>query len=238
MKSKPKLKLILLFLAFSLVAYAQPGLNLQPGIDRWKIKTTAPNFTTNDNAKPVSLKKLIILPLLAKEYSTNKYSDTLIPKKVETLTEGDIISTKGYLHLVALENSSTDHRDGDYHIQLTLSPTWGDSCFIVEIPYEEFVSNPVLKALCSQNRSFIRNKLLHNDTKQPSTTGNIMQNPVYVKITGQLFYDAIHASQMRNPDESKRKYRGKKGRNQTPTHSYTAWEIHPVTNIEFVPKPQ
>jgi len=238
MKNKPNFILFLLLLSCSILAFGQTNSNLQPGIDRWKIKISAPKFTTNDDAKPVSLKKLIILPLLEKEYSTNKYSDTLIPKKVETLTEGDIISTKGYLHLVALENSSTDHRDGDYHIQLTLNPTWGDSCFIVEIPYEEFVSNPQLKTLFAQNRSFIRKNLLKNETKDPSTTGNIMQHPVYVKVTGQLFYDAIHASQMRNPDPAKRKYRGKKGRNTTPMHSYTAWEIHPVTNIEFAPKPR
>jgi hypothetical protein len=238
MRNKPKFNLFLFFLSCSIVAFGQTGLKLQPGIDRWKIKISAVNFTANDDAKPVSLKKLLIFPLLTKEYSADAYSEALIPKKVETLKEGDIISTKGYLHLVALENSSTDHRDADYHIQLTLNPTWSDSCFIVEIPYEEFVSNPGLKALCTQNRSFIRKKLLHNENKQPSTTGNIMQHPVYVKVTGQLFYDAIHASQMRNPDQAKRRYRGKKGRSETPMHSYTAWEIHPVTNIEFAPKPQ
>jgi hypothetical protein len=65
-----------------------------------------------------------------------------------------------------------------------------------------------------------------------------MQSEVYVTVTGQLFYDAIHATQMSNPDPKKRKYRGKKGISPTPMRSYTAWEIHPITKIEFAPKPQ
>jgi hypothetical protein len=238
MRNKLKFLLFLFFLSFISFAYSQTDLKLQPGIDRWKIKVSAENFTTNDDAKPVSLKKLLELPLLDKKYSTHDYSEVLIPVKTGTLKEGDIISTKGYLHLVALENSYSDHRDGDYHIQLTLSPVWGDSCFIVEIPYENFVSNPELKSLSKKNRNFIKTKLLKDENKEPSTRGNVMQHPVYVKVTGQLFYDAIHAGQMRNPDHSKRKYRGKKSSSKTPMHSYTAWEIHPVTNIEFAPKPK
>jgi hypothetical protein len=238
MKNDLKIKLTLLFLSLSGIAVSQTDLKLAPGIDRWKIKVSAVNFSSNNAAKAVSLKDLIILPLVDKEYSSDAYSEILIPEKAGAFKEGDIISTKGYLHLVALENSSTDHRDGDYHIQLTLSPEWGDSCFIVEIPYEEFVSNPELQSLCKKNRNFIKKKLLKNENKEPSTRGNIMEHPVYVKVTGQLFYDAIHAGQMRNPDPAKRKYRGKKGGSETPMHSYTAWEIHPVTKIEFAPLPK
>lgn len=237
MTTKLHLKLTFIFLSFFALVYSQPGLNLQPGIDRWNIKITAEKFTSTAKARYVPLKELLELPLLEKEYSTDQYDKILIPKKVGTLQEGDIISTTGYLHLVALENSSKEHRDGDYHIQLTLKPVWGDSCFIIEIPYEDFVSNPELKALSEKNRKFIRERLLHDVNKQPSTGGNIMQHQVYVKVTGQLFYDAPHAGQMRNPDPEKRHYRGKKGRNTTPMHSYTTWEIHPVTSIEFSPKP-
>jgi len=236
MRSNLKLKLFAFLSILLLFAYSQTIL--EPGIDRWTIKTSAANFIDNANPKSVSLKTLIKLPLIDKEYSSNDYDEVLIPKKVGALKEGDIISTKGYLHLVALENSSNDHRDGDYHIQLTLHPEWTDSCFIVEIPFEDFVSNTELKALCVKNRNFIKKRLLKDENKEPSGGGNIMQHEVYVKVTGQLFYDAIHASQMRNPNPAKRKYRGKKGNSKNPMHSYTAWEIHPVTNIEFAVKPK
>lgn len=236
--AKLYLQLTYAFLLFFSTAHGQPGMQLNPGVERWGIKVNAEKLSTNKNAKYVHLSQLLVLPLLGSDYSAKKYDTMLIPEKVGELKEGDIISTKGYLHLVALENASGTHRDGDYHIQLTMHPEWSDSCFIVEIPYEEFVSNPELKALCSKNRLFIRTRLLHNANKQPSGGGNIMQSEVYVKITGQLFYDASHAGQMANPDPSKRSYRGKKGNSPTPMHSYTAWEIHPVTNILFTAKPK
>lgn len=234
MKNLRQAKLLFISLLFQSFIYAQS--ELEPGVDRWTIKTSAQNFTSNTSAKAVSLNKLLLLPLLEKKYSANAYADKLIPKKIGTLKEGDIISTTGYLHLVALEDAPANHRDGDYHIQLTLHPQWSDSCFIVEIPFEDFAASD-LKSLCGKNRSFIRKKLLHSDSKEPSKGGSVMQSEVYVKVTGQLFYDAIHATQMGNPDPAKRKYRGKRGNGPSPMHSYTAWEIHPVTNIEFAPKP-
>ena len=51
-----------------------------------------------------------------------------------------------------------------------------------------------------------------------------MIHNVYVKVTGQLFFDAVHLNE---------KPRGKKG-----MHSYTEWELHPVMNIEFAPLPK
>jgi hypothetical protein len=238
MRKQRRLKHLFILLLFSSSAFSHTNQDLEPGVDRWKIKVSDENFVSNDNAKPVTLKKLLTLPLLEKKYSTNDYDETLIPKKIGTLKEGDIISTKGYLHLVAIENASGTHKDGDYHIQITPNRKWSDSCFIVEIPYEEFASSTELKSLCESNRVFIRERLLHNVNKEPSTGGNVMQSEVYVKVTGQLFYDAIHAAQMGNPDPKKRKFRGKKGIGPTPMHSYTAWEIHPVTKIEFAPKPK
>jgi len=77
-----------------------------------------------------------------------------------------------------------------------------------------------------------------NDNTEPSDRGTMIPGTVYVKITGQLFYDAIHAGQMRNLDPAKRRYRGKKGDGPIPMHSYTAWEIHPVTGIEIIPNPR
>ena len=237
MKPLYKAKLVLILLFLQSFIFSQTNEELEPGVDRWKIKVSAENFVSNEEAKPVSLKRLLNLPLLEKKFSTDDFDEVLIPKKVGVLKEGDIISTKGWLHLVALEKASGTHKDGDYHIQITRNRKWSDSCFIVEIPYEEFAENDDLKSLYEESRKFIREKLLHDENKQPSTGGNVMQSEVYVKVTGQLFYDAIHATQMGNPNPAKRKYRGKKGIGPSAMHSYTAWEIHPVTKIEFAPKP-
>ena len=202
---------------------AQEKIDVAPGVDRWEVKT---NITSTAKPKKVALNKLLGLPLLAAAYNDTNYPDKLIPVTVGgTLKEGDIITTEGYLHLVALEKASGNKRDGDYHMQLTLNPEWGDSCFIVEIPYSEFAAANI-KDQCDNARAFVRDEILNG--KNPSTAGSKMQSDVYVKVTGQLFYDAVHAKTMRNPDPSKRTYRGKKG-----MHSYTAWEIHPVIKIEF-----
>ena len=219
---------ILALIVQSSSAFSQEEvINASPGIDRWKIKTSA----ANGKAKKVSLDKLLALPLLEKKYSTNAYDDQLIQVDLGGgLKEGAMITTQGYLHLVALENSPGDHKDGDYHIQLTLNKEWSDSCFIVEIPYAEFI-DAALKDSSANARRFIRSRLLKD--KEPTSGGNVMQGTVYVKVTGQLFYDAIHASQMRGANP---KYRGKAG--PGPMHSYTAWELHPVTHIEFAVRPK
>jgi hypothetical protein len=211
---------------------------VEPGVDRWEIKTSADKLDGTTKPKMVSLEELLMLPLLPEEYNDTNYPDKLIPKSPAAhLKEGDIITTKGYMHLVALERDSKKHRDGDYHIQITMSPEWTDSCFIVEIPYLEFAKNKELKDLCDKNRLFVRKQVLKNESKEPTAAGNVMKGTVYVKVTGQLFYDAIHAKTMRNKDPEKNSYRGKKGNSDTPMHSYTAWEIHPVTEIVFAPRP-
>lgn len=224
--------LLLLFILSGTCILAQEDIDVAPGVDRWEVKTGIAHLGM---PKKVALGKLLALPLLDEEYNDTNYPDKLIPVTVSNnLHEGDIITTEGYLHLVALEKASGNKRDGDYHIQLTLSPEWGDSCFIVEIPYPDFAAANI-KEHCGNARSFIREELLND--KNPSTRGSIMQGDVYVRVTGQLFYDAIHAKTMRNPDPAKRTYRGKKGSQATPMHSYTAWELHPVTKIEFAPEP-
>ena len=221
------------------IVCAQSGLDVELGVDRWKIKTAADKLSETSKSKHIPLEKLLRLPLLAPEYSKGDYDEVLIPQSPGLkLNEGDIITTEGYMHLVALERASDTHKDGDYHIQITLNPEWTDSCFIVEIPYKAFIKNKDLKDLCDKNRQFIRKRILKDESKEPSAGGNVMKGIVYVRVTGQLFYDAIHSSTMRNKNPKKNKYRGKKGKSDTPMHSYTAWEIHPVTDIVFWPKPK
>ena len=116
---------------------------------------------------------------------------------------------------------------------LTGEEVENDGIVDFDIHYIEFVKNKELKDLCDKNRLFIRKRILKDELKDPSVSGNVMKGTAYVKVTGQLFYDAVHASTMRNKNPDKNKYRGKKGMT-----SYTAWEIHPVTDIVFAPRPK
>jgi hypothetical protein len=44
--------------------------------------------------------------------------------------EGDLITTRDYIHLVALERLGKKHTDGDYHIQIRPTINWPDSFLI------------------------------------------------------------------------------------------------------------
>ena len=190
---------------------------LNPGIARWNIKTSLPKKT---NRVTIPLTELLSLDNPIGSYSSKEYGNKRFPNTVQRgLKEGDIVTTRGYLHLIALENDNVHHRDGDYHIQIRTTPEWKDSCLIVEVPYpnERFVKDEKLREKVRVVREFIKEKFLRG--KEPGA-GNVMDHKMYVEISGQLFFDASHLKG--NP-------RGKKG-----IKSYTCWEIHPVTAIKFV----
>jgi hypothetical protein len=189
---------------------------LEPGVYRWSIKTSVVSGATT---KSTTVDQLLSLanPVSARSQVP---ADSRMAKTVDGLKEGDIITITGWLLLVALEDDSKKHRDGDFHIQIRNSSAWGDTCLIVEIPDSDFVSDPQLKQKCAQAREFVVSRLLNG--KQPTTTGNKMTHPVFVTITGQLFFDGEHMS---GPP------RGKRG-----MHSYTCWELHPVMDMSFAPK--
>ncbi len=98
-----------------------------------------------------------------------RFQDALIPKFANPLgvAEGDILSTVGWLHLVAAED------DGDYHIQI--SPTHDDDqgtdFLIVEVPTPEteFVADASLHERLEAVRSLIREGMLRG--REPSTRG-------------------------------------------------------------------
>ncbi len=202
-----------LFLFFSFLFSSISSQTLHPGVERWQVKTS---LAEHPKKQTVSLNKLLSLPNPINS-SRETPENGRIDKKEEGLKEGDLVTVTGYIHLIALENDSKKHRDGDYHIQIRTSSKWGDTCLIVEIPLPDFIVDTVLKKKCTIARNFILTKILNS--KQPSTKGRIMTDEEYVTITGQLFFDASHL---------KGKPRGKQG-----MHSYTCWEIHPVTNIKF-----
>lgn len=212
-----------LLMAVLICLAARPSLaqqHLAPGVERWAIKTSIPS---HPNRRTVPLRELLALPNpIDKEDPQFEMKRIPDPVGTHSLKEGEVITTTGWLHLVALEDDTHTHRDGDYHIQIRTSPEWADSCLIIEVPYAEFVTNQTLAGQCGAVRQFIREKILKG--KEPGTKGNKLDHPVHVTIKGQLFFDAPHL---------KGAPRGKRG-----MKSYTPWEIHPVYSIKFAGKPQ
>jgi hypothetical protein len=199
--------------------YPQAG-QLQPGVDRWSIKTS---LITHPTKVTMTIDELLALPNpIDKEEA--KYDTTRIAKTVgpHAVREGEMVTTTAWLHLVAMENDNKTHRDGDYHIQIRNSPDWADSCLVIEVPLPKFISDPNLAAACAKVRELIKTKILAG--KEPGTAGNKLSHPVYVTVTGQLFFDATHLKG--NP-------RGKRG-----MKSYTPWELHPIISLSFAAKPK
>ena len=203
----------LMLTAASCAAYAQ-------GTERWSIKTSVPDGTNFSKATQVALLDLLALPN-APEVTHNdpRYQSARIPAKAgDQFPEGKLITTTGWLHLVAGET------DGDYHIQISGSAATGDQCLIVEVPNPDpkFAPSADLEPKFAAVRDLIKTKMLAG--KDPSVSGSVMQHPVYVTVTGILFFDDAHVG-----DQP----RGKKG-----MKAATLWELHPVTAIAFAPQPK
>ena len=123
----------------SLFSFAFSALAFAPGKARWPIKTSVPEGADLDHPSRADLGDLIDADKLPDAPGVTKndarFQDALIPKFDNALgvAEGDILSTVGWLHLVAAE------ADGDYHIQV--SPTHDDDqgtdFLIVEVPTPE-----------------------------------------------------------------------------------------------------
>jgi len=196
---------------------AQKPKGMKPGVERWLIKTSAHELY--ETPKVIAFDDLVALPDPGGvSKNDSRYQDAFIPTFQNSLNlhEGDIVSVSGWLHLVAYET------DGDYHIQISNSATSGDHCLIIEVPYPTYVKNALnLKKLCSAERSTIKKSMLGG--KEPTPSGTVLKNAIYVTATGQLFYDDSHVGD---------KPRGKKG-----MHAATLWELHPVTKIEITKAP-
>lgn len=220
MRTCTRLCLFSCILTLCLNTLVAQNLHLEPGVERWAIKTSLPD---HPQKKKVPISELLALPNPV-DQETSQYDNVRIPFTVGTrrLKEGQIVTTTAWLHLVALQDEPSTHRDGDYHIQIRTSPEWQDSCLVIEVPYPDFVPDPALAEKCGKVRQFIKDNLLKG--KEPGMRGNKLDHPVYVIITGQLFFDLSHV---------KGSPRGKRG-----MKSYTPWEIHPVTAIKFAPIPR
>ena len=217
MKLKPRLLVCsLAVLAVATSAGLASQHEIKPGKARWLIKTSLSANADVKHAKAIEygdLAKLDDPPGVTKNDA--RYQRERVPEFPNNVgvKEGDILTMRGWLHLVALET------DGDYHIQISDQQDSQESCIVVEVPKAdpEFVESAIVREYAKTVLEFIRSKLLKG--QEPSRRGSMMQRPPFVQVTGQLFYDDAHVG---DPP------RGKKG-----CQAATLWELHPVTDLKF-----
>src|SRR4051794_28336921 len=102
------------------------------GVERWSVKTGVADGTDFKKVTKVPLSDLLALKdAEGVTHNDKRYKIARIPgASGDKLPEGKLVSTTGWLHLVAGEP------DGDYHIQMSDSQTSGDHCLVVEVPNE------------------------------------------------------------------------------------------------------
>src|SRR5260370_34715778 len=88
--------------------------------------------------------------------------------------EGDILTTTGWLHLVAGGN------DGDYHIQISDQQDSQARCVVVEGPKGDpaFVASALVREHAQTVRGVIRSQLLKG--QEPSPRRSVMERPPLV----------------------------------------------------------
>jgi hypothetical protein len=224
MKTKTILFLGLLISISNLLS----GQGFSPGKERWPVKTSVTHFRP---VKIITLQELLNLPDPILRYSKNlraEYQDQRFPDTVgkHHLREGDIVTTYGYILLAAVEKDKNGE-DGDYHVQIRTSSKWADSCLVIEATFPPFIpGNKALQDSCRKVRDFFDSHILKG--KKKACFGYDGASAPYVKITGQLFFDAFHMNtQPRGKQHCTTKEKMK---------SYTCWEIHPVIAISFIRK--
>jgi hypothetical protein len=153
-----------------------------------------------------------------------RYADTRITD--QPVKEDTLVTISGWLYLVAFESD-----DCDFHIQISPQPrtsadppTMDDDCIIVEVPSGQFATS--IADQVEGVRQWVIDNLL-NKTAPAIGAVHVMSHPVFVAVTGALFYDDAHVFL---PD-------GGTGRGKKGMQSKTLWELHPVTSIAFAPKP-
>jgi hypothetical protein len=185
---------------------------------RWKIKTSIPTSADVSQSKVVDLEAMLLIqpPPGAKGHSRAMDHDRY-PADPDALglTEGDIISVKGWLHLIAAE---TD--DEDFHIQISHASNDQSRCLIVEVPRPTaaIVKDQRVRNAASDVRDALVTNALGGNTLSLGSV-RVVDPPIFVRVTGQFFYDDWHIGG--TP-------RGKKG-----CKSPTIAEVHPIMAIEF-----
>ena len=209
-------------LTAALTANAASLACLQPGTERWPVKTTLP-----DGAKTqaMALADALQLPALTNVKKNDpRYQSARITD--QPVKEDTLVTLSGWLYLVAFESD-----DCDFHIQIspqprtsTNPPTKDDNCIIVEVPSGQYATT--ISDKVESIRQWVIDNLL-GKTPPKIGTVHVMAHPVYVTVTGALFYDDAHDYL---PD-------GGTGRGKKGMESKTLWELHPVTSMAFAPPP-
>ena len=208
-----------LLLAVNVHAAPLPCQN--PGKERWPIKITVP---ANAKQKTMTLDDALNIERLTDVKKNDpRYQDARITD--QPVKEDTIVTVSGWLYLVAFESD-----DCDFHIQLspkpiTGTPTADDNSMIVEVPSGEYATT--IASDVEGVRQWVIDKLLAG-TPPKIDSVHVMSHPVYVTVTGALFYDDAHVYMAD----------GSTGRGKKKLESKTLWELHPVTKMAFAPKPQ
>jgi hypothetical protein len=187
------------------------------------LKSSVPQGSDLAHPVHVPLTYLLTLsdPVAPVTKNDSRYSKTLIPPfdNPQHLKEGDIVQTEGWVYLVATESN-----DCEYHIQIANDSLHGSPCTVVEVakPDAKSIKDPTVRAKAKSVRLIILHNLV-NGNEPAGGSGTLLKHPVYVRVTGQLFYDDFHIG---TPPRGKR---GMKAAN--------LWELHPVVAIEFASPP-
>jgi hypothetical protein len=184
--------------------------------NRWTIKTALPVGADPAHGTLVPIEELVAMPDVpgvARKDPRFQYARIAGWKGPLGLGEGSMVTTRGWLQLVA------NPADADYHLQLTAAPGDRTSALIVEIPSPDSLHTAMadMRPLFAAARAWVREHALGG--KEPKHKGTVLAAPLYVTVTGPLFYDDQHVGQ---PP------RGKRGE-----PAGTLWEIHPVSRIDF-----
>jgi hypothetical protein len=202
-------------------AHAAPLPCKNPGKERWPVKITVP-----DNAKhqTMTLDDALKIERLAdvKKDDSRYQRERIMDQPV---AEDTMVTVSGWLYLVAFESD-----DCDFHVQLSPQPIAGtptkdDNSMIVEVPSGEYATT--ISTQVEGVRQWVIDRLLAGIPPKIGSV-HVMSHPVYVSVTGALFYDDAHTYEANGGTG-----RGKKG-----LQSKTLWELHPVTKIAFAPKPK
>jgi len=210
-----------LMLAVTVNAAPLPCLN--PGTERWPVKITLPTDAKNQTmtlADALALQRLTDV-----KKNDPRYQDVRITD--QPVKENTLVTISGWLYVVAFEAD-----DCDFHIQIspqprtsTNPPSKDDNCMIVEVPSGEYATT--ISSQVEGVRQWVIDNLLGKTLPKIGSV-HVMNHPVYVTVTGALFYDDAHVYMADGGTG-----RGKKG-----MESKTLWELHPVTSMAFAPPPQ
>ena len=175
---------------------------------RVSIKTSLPPGAKLTDARNLSLQELSALPdPPGVEKNDARYQQTRIPAFPNRLgvKEGDVVTVSGWLHGVRLMG------DGDYHLRFSPTADSADQYLVAEIPDEDDVS-PQLRPTIEAARNFVKSKVLGGNG--PSRQEATLPNPLYIQITGQLFFNDVNVGNNSRPDAQG-------------LHRASRWEVHP-----------